>query len=201
MLDQKGFSLTELMISNVIGILVIVAATRFSASLHYTLINTQLANALEDELRSLQQLITLQIGRADYITYPTSLLTIQNLMTSAVSSTLQISHFGSEHTNSCITFSYDKDNSGSYEHEQNELLGYRLRNKAIEYRVSSKQCNQGGWHDLTDAKTTSITRFHLALTADTSWGKTIHVAIDAHSTINQDITSQRQFIIGIPNAR
>ena len=200
MLAEKGFSLTELMISSVIGILVVVAATRFLASLHHTLLDTRLANALEDELRSLQELITQQVSRADYIAYP-PLATMPNLMTPALSSTLQISHFGSEQANSCIIFSYDKDNSGSYEHEKNEILGYRLRNKAIEYRVSSKHCNQGGWHDLTDTKTTSITRFQFALSTDTSWGKAIHVSIDAHSTINQNITSQRQFIIGIPNAR
>lgn len=200
MLAEKGFSLTELMISSVIGILVIITATRFSASLHHTLLDTRLANALEDELRSLQELITQQVSRADYLAYP-PLATMPNLMTPAVSSTLQISHFGSEQANSCITFSYDKDNSGSYEHEQNELLGYRLRNKAIEYRVAGKACNKGGWHDLTDARTTSITRFQLALISNTSWGKTILVSIDAHSAINQDIVSQRQFIIGIPNAR
>lgn len=196
MLAEKGVSLTELMISSFIGILVIMAATRFSASLHHSLINTQLKAALEDELRSLQQLITQQIGRADYIDNSASLVKNPNLTKKMAPSTLKIGQFGSENVNSCITFSYDKKNPG-----HSELLGYRLHNEAIEYRVAGKQCSQGGWHDITDAKTTSITNFSLTLSSSTSWGKTIRVSIDAQSTINKSIFSNRQFVIGVPNAR
>lgn len=196
MLAEKGFSLTELMVSSFIGILVIMAASRFSASLHHTLLNTQLTAALEDELRSLQQHITQQIGRADYTSNPAGLVKNPYLTTKMAPSTLKISQFGSENANSCITFSYDKKDRG-----HNELLGYRLHNNAIEYRVAGRRCNQGGWHDITDAKTTSITNFSLTLSSSASWGKTIRVSIEAQSTINKGIFSNRQFVIGVPNAR
>ena len=197
MLSHSGLSFTELLVTCAIATLVMSFSTRQTAMLHHSLITLQQEVALSDEMRTLRQVITQQLRNADYIMQESISIPAHGL---PVVSSLRISHYPSEEKNSCITFAYDKNNNGRIAVDENELVGFRLRSAAIEYRVSGKQCDDVGWHDLTDPRTTQVYTFAIELLKTTVWGRQYRITLHASAKKHNNVISKSQFVVGVHNA-
>ncbi|BFT29724.1 hypothetical protein D210916BOD24_09000 [Alteromonas sp. D210916BOD_24] len=198
MLSRAGLSFTELLVACAIATLVMSFSTRQTAMLHHSLITLQQEAALSDEMRTLRQVISQQLRNADYVMRERFSIPANG---SPVVSSVRVSHYPSEDENSCITFAYDKNNNGRIAVEENEWLGFRLRSAAIEYRVSGKHCEDVGWHDLTDPRTTHVHTFAVDLVNRTVWGRQYRITLHASAKKHDNVISQSQFVVGVHNAR
>lgn len=198
MLRFQGFTLVELLIAATLGALVISYATSNVAMLHHAFLQMQLELALKDEIRTLHHYLKRNLRQADF-NMPPALSPI-NLNPTAGSS-ISISNFPKEKKHSCVTFSFDKNHNGKVTQAEGELMGFRLRDYAIEQRVSGASCKAKGWHDITDSQSLRITHFSIAPIQHNALGGVYEVEIDAKSTKNFAIVSALKFTIHIPNAR
>lgn len=192
-----GFTLVELMIASSLSMLLVSLAISLSSRLHTTNAQLQLSSMIEDDLRAIQSVLTQSISKANY-TALTSLELTGELRTPV--DTINLSAYPKEEHNSCITFGYDKNHDGTLDAEDNELLGYRLRENAIEYRVGAKACSEPGWFDLTDVKTISISHLSFYRVKSTSWGTLLRVEIVATPRTLAGTEITRIFTVGVPNA-
>ena len=195
-----GFSITELMVACALTGLLITTITTYSAQSHVSLSLLQHATTIEEDMRALQDTISRHLGRAGFVknsSLLTPFLTLANSTNAAVNVTL--SQQSDEPPNSCITFSYDKNHSGLISMAQGELLGYRLNDKSIEYRVGGKTCEQGGWYDLTDPKTIEVTQFVVSMLRKSSWGSAYEIRISAKSAVNPSIVTSKTFVVEVVN--
>lgn len=69
--------------------------------------------------------------------------------------------------------------------------GYRLKNKAVEIRLDGLQCDQNGWHDLTDPQIIKVTELsfvvekqHVLQLSQTR----IHISLHAYLVKHSDIS-------------
>lgn len=182
-------------------LIVSLQASTYSSQLALAVMKFEHRIQLEDELRALQSVFTENIKNTGFAAYkhiqPFTFLTADALSKPS----LTISQFGSEPTNSCVLFIFDKNKSGVIEASAAEQLGYRLRSKAIEYRVKGKACEATGWHDITDIRSTLITRLRFTIQQTSSWGTLLEVTIDAQDATYSDITQTRTFTIGLANVQ
>ncbi len=197
MLSFRGFTLVELLIATAISSLVLSFSASHIAYLYHSHQQLNRHIALRDEMRTLQRLLEAQLQQADFImrapsTVPSSKDT---------SSSITISQFDDEPLDSCITFTTDKDRSGDIPLSSNELVGFRLRDNALEQSVSGARCNSKGWHDITDARTTLIAGFSITHQLTTPLGSMYLIALNASSRQDQNITYSLHFTVHVPNAR
>ncbi len=93
---------------------------------------------------------------------------------------------------SCVLFSYDANQNGSFD-GSNELFGYRLLDGQVQRRQDAVDCASTGWQSLTSADMVAVESLSFSLTERTSGAmleQTITVAI---TTANPaDNTLQRQ---------
>jgi prepilin peptidase dependent protein B len=180
-------------------LIVSLQASTYSSQLALAVMKFKHRIQLEDELRALQSVLTENMKNTGFAAYnhmqPFTFLTATVLP----SPSLTISQFGSEATNSCVLFTFDKNKSGVIETSATEQFGYRLRSKAIEYRVKGKACEATGWHDITDTRSTLITKLHFTIKQASSWGTLLEVTIDAQDVTYSDIAQTRTFTIGLAN--
>ncbi|MDD5267265.1 MAG: prepilin-type N-terminal cleavage/methylation domain-containing protein [Methylococcales bacterium] len=147
---EAGFTLIELMISIVIGLIVLSAVI----SMFVTMIKSDNDNLksirLNQQLRAAMSLITRDIRRAGFDglgatraagSYPFS----------TPLSRLTIGNNDHGNANSCVGFAYDEDKDG-IDDGNAERYGYRWDSVdgAIEIRKSGIACTVGGWENLTD---------------------------------------------------
>lgn len=197
MLVQKGFSLVELIIGALLSTLIVAHAGSFTTKYLVSTLKFQHKIALRDELRSLQSVISKNLKKADFVAFnpPSSQ---RNYF--EIQSSIKIGQFEHEPLNSCILFSSDTNTNGKLDNSHQELRGFRLRKRAIEYRVAGKNCQQNGWHDITDPHYTSVNLFKIELKSHTSWGRIFEVSISASNAINPDIKETLVFIVEVLNA-
>lgn len=192
-----GFTLVELMIASSLSMLLVSLAISLSSRLHTNNAQLQLSSMIEDDMRAIQSVLTQTISKANYTALTSVDLTGIHL---SPVDTINLSAYPKEKHNSCITFGYDKNNDGTITAEDNELLGYRLRNNAIEYRVEAKACSEPGWFDLTDVKSISINQLSFSKVKSTNWGTLLRVEIVATPTTPKGTEITRIFSVGVPNA-
>lgn len=174
---QQGLSLTESMIALVIGMGVVVTSTSAALHLNQRIARLQHEVMLHEEWLMLSHFMTTQLQRAGY-----QASTISNIVNTDLPLQLPvvISNHPSSENNSCVLFSYDKNSDGKWSIKSPaEHLGFRLFDKAIEYRVANKGCDTSGWFDMTDPNTTVVTKFTLQVKEYTSelavLGITLHM--------------------------
>lgn len=197
----RGATLTELLVATTIMLIVSLQASTYSSQLAQAVMKFEHRIKLEDELRALQSVLTENIKSTDFAAYDHVQPVAFSSVTLPPKPTLTISQFGSEATNSCVLFAYDKNESGVIETSASEQFGYRLRSKAIEYRVKGKACEVTGWHDITDTRSTLITRLRFTITQASSWGTLLEVTIDAQDATYTDIAQTKTFTIGLVNVQ
>jgi len=139
-----GFSLIELMVAMMIGILALGALLTVFASTISTN-KTILENIhLHQELRIIIDIMARDIRRTGYWAQA------ENLPINTPNP------FGIvELTDTCIRYSYDIDEDGQV-NSNKDIFGFRLNNKTIEVSINGRTCNQTRWEDLTDLNTLII---------------------------------------------
>ncbi len=195
-----GFSITELMVACALSGLLVSIVASYSARSHISLSSLQHATSVEEDMRALKSTISQHLSRAGFVQTPnvlSSFLALSSGNIGVVNVTL--GQHSTESPNSCITFSYDKNKNGVISQPQGELFGYRLHNKAIEYRVNGKTCEQGGWFDLTDTDTVLATLFSVNRIQQSSWGAAYEIQITLQSAIDTNIQSHESFIVEVSN--
>ena len=198
--SASGFSITELMVACALSGLLIAAVSTYAAQSHNDLASLQHATSIEEDMRAVQSTISRHLSRAGFIqdtNVLTPFISLQNNNNGL--SNVAISQRVGEPPNSCITFSYDKSGDGLISVSQGEFFGYRLHDKAIEYRVGGKTCLQGGWFDLTDPQTVKVTQFSANLLHQSSWGAAYEIVIALKSAINPVVESEEKFVIEVAN--
>jgi len=149
---QRGFTLIELMISIVIGLIILAAVM----GMFVTMIKSDSDNLksirLNHQLRAAMSLISRDLRRSGY--NGTSAATViagtpnpfQELATTAT----------------CIIYAYDANNNGINEGNP-ERFGFRLNGGAIESRERSENCaGTTNWDNLTDENLVEITTFNVS---------------------------------------
>lgn len=197
---KGGYSIAELMVACALSGLLITAITTYSVQSHVSLSSLQHTTSIEEDVRALQDTITRHLSRAGFVENSSMLnpfLALAN--TNHTAANVALGHRTGETPNSCITFSYDKDRSGAISTAQDEMFGYRLHNKSIEYRVGGKTCAQGGWFDLTDPKTVEVTQFSVSILHKSSWGSAYEIKVSLKSVINPSFITSKTFVVEVVN--
>ncbi|WP_218419142.1 hypothetical protein [Alteromonas lipotrueae] len=198
MLTSSGITLVELTIAMAISTTLVLFSAMGAATISKELGYFQQQLALHSELRLLSQSLSLQLQRAGYVAS-----TFEEIFANGalLPPSIEISHHPLEVENSCVLFSYDKNADGDITHEDPaELLGFRLRNKALEYRVASKSCAQGGWHDLTDASELYVTQFTISLHGEVNRAPVYKVKLALQSKASAKLSAEQHLYIRVANA-
>ena len=197
---NRGFSIIELMVAITFGLLVLASITSVMVS---TLV-TNSANLkmirLDQELRTVMLMMTRNIRRAgssanavadvksNTDTNPFDGIQLVDL---AAPTVLIYDDEGAAPVDAqgdCILFSYDLDDDGVL--DANEAFGFRLDSNdgAVEIRQGGANCSQGGWQNLTDELSITITNLDFAIdsTVVTLFGTSLGTS-DATITV-RDVT-------------
>lgn len=162
---QQGLTMIELMISIVLGLLVLVAASAMTVNSLVLNTDTLGSARLNQDLDSVVKVMVNEIRRAGY-------------------SGGVIDYLDNEDINivsaSCLLYAYDADNDGVL--EATEKFGFRLVGSTIQMRTNcatgacATSCATGTWAALTDANVVSIT----GLTFDSLNSKCISITDTAN---------------------
>lgn len=164
---QSGFSLIELMVSMVVGLLILAAVT----SIFVTMLNSNNDNLkstrLNQDLRAVMSLITRNLRRAgvDRESAVHSIAGTSNPFEVEGAGGDQVLYVTSNQAgtaNKCIVFSYDEPPPDGIQGERDdpgELFGYRWdeTEDAVEVRQAGANCDAGGWGNVTDDSLIKIT--------------------------------------------
>ena len=150
---QSGFTLIELMVSTVVGLLVMAGTMTF-------FVNTVQGNShglkqihLNQELRALMDVMVRDIRRAGYSRNADGVST--NIYATNQDALLITN-------NSCITYSYDDyqaNNSDPNIVQNSDRAGFKLSNNTIKIRKQSALCTSNvNWDSISDSNTIKITK-------------------------------------------
>lgn len=159
---QGGFSLIELMIALLLGLIVTgIAISMYVSTLGITR-QTVTSVRLSQELRTVMDMMVRDIRRSGY--WAGTSIT-GNPYDDAVSGGLPVNVFNyiSASAANCVVLAYDYDSTGSSNIEH--LIGYRedTTDNAVEVLwktsgiSSGADCTVSGWQNITDENTTTIT--------------------------------------------
>lgn len=161
---QRGFSLVELMIALVLGLVLVGGAVSvLSGTLRSNADLARMAR-LEEQLDGLMVLMLRDLRRAGGTSSP-------YLALAGVVSPFGLdapgAHAG-ESANSCLTFSYDLNRDGllTTTAANDERFGYRLKDKMVQIRAGGLACNANGspdWQNAADAAELEVTALSFAV--------------------------------------
>lgn len=184
---NKGFTLVELMISLVIGLLISAAGLTMFVNTADTDFDQIKMTRLNQELRAVMSLMTRDIRRTGYYGIATtSPTTISSGLPTIIGTatwnpfiktggnflfSLQDIYNGDSDasTYDCILFAYDEDRDG-VDDGNNERFGYRLApssnpnysgRNTLKVRQSGADCTGNNWEALTDDSIIEVTEFTL----------------------------------------
>lgn len=166
---QKGFTLTELMISTVLSLSVIATVLIGYVATSTSAISTLAESKLNHELASLMSLMINDIRRAGYwgalaaLDDPTvNPFNIVNQTALTVFDSSEANNMaGTTGNGTCVTYTYDMNSNGTL--EAKELTGFRLRSGVVQMRTSGtagpSSCASpfDVWEDLTDFAQINVT--------------------------------------------
>lgn len=149
---QAGFSLVELMVAMLIGLLVIGAIGVFTIRTMQAYSDHILSTRLTQELRTSMNLVVRELRRAGHDS--TSVTRV--LTTSSASSFEDLAVDGS-----CITYEYDRQ-VGASGPDATEMRGIRLSDGVLQFNATEDaiDCDgTDGWEDITDPTVMQVTKF------------------------------------------
>lgn len=179
MLNQSGFSLTELMVGSTAGLLVIATTLHLYALNVRATADTLRVSRLNQELRGTLDLLRGDLRRAGYWAgEPGDTQPLDNPFHSS-GNDLALGQAGGEAADSCILYSYDVNGdrlvgvgpSGTADAISStvnlEQFGFRLRNGQVQMRNGGTpfSCAGGSWQAVSDPDT-AITRLQFTLLDD-----------------------------------
>jgi len=153
---QLAYSLIELMI----GVTISLFAMSLITSIYVSGLITDAKNIkfsrLNQEVSSITTLIARDLRRAGYVNNAHTNLRgsiagcngVDSCSDQSFRKLVTDQRNSDEQTDSCITYAYDEDGISNI--NNNNAMGYRLHDGAIEVRVASRLCGAGRWTDITD---------------------------------------------------
>lgn len=112
---------------------------------------------LHQDLRAINHVMVHDIRRAGYWAWtPASPLALTQNPFMTADNDLQINQASAtESSDSCLTYSYDRNHDGLIGDGNVEQFGFRLHDQAIEMRTGGSvfNCHAGNWQDITQAGT------------------------------------------------
>lgn len=152
---QAGFSLVEMMVAIVAGLIVLGAVTAFAVSTVRSYSENIQSSRLTQELRTSMNLVVREIRRAGY-----DASAVTRVLTSSTPSQYDTL---STPTDECVVYEYDRQANGGAP-VATEVRGIRRRaaTGVLQLNASSGviDCNGlAGWQDITDRNTVQITKF------------------------------------------
>ena len=172
---QLGFTLVELMVGLVLGLLVTSALFWIYVGNVRTTSDSVKAARLNNDLRAAMELMVSDIRRAGYwenVVIPgtgvTNLFTTINpFMDPANGTDIVVANMTGEAADSCITYTYDANQDGNVNlgspPPPREGYGFRLNTGAVQIRrggtlsLGNLDCNDGLWEAITDPDFVTIT--------------------------------------------
>lgn len=158
---QSGYSLIEIMIALVLGLIVIGAVLSIYISTIRGSTDTLRSARLNHDLDSTMQLMINDIRRAGYWGGAVAGSNAENNTFTAATTKSQIMDFndGVNHVNGCILYTYDGDN-GDGAVDNTEYYGFKIDRSAVWMRMTgttTANCNDGNWERITDESQLNIT--------------------------------------------
>lgn len=151
---QKGFTLIELMIAMMLGLIVIGGALSIYISTVTSSSNTIKSARLNYDVKSVIALMSNDIKRAGYWGGAVVGADSRGNVFTAAATNIQIRNLAAPttvvNTGNCILYSYDADDSGAS--DANEFYGFRLSGTAIQMRLTGAttlDCSDGVWQTIT----------------------------------------------------
>lgn len=160
--SHSGFSLVELMIAITVGLVVLAGVAQIFASTVSSNGDSLKMARVNQDLRAAMDVMIRDIQRAGYNSQAT------NGTTGAVASTnpFTLSTTNLQVTGSCITYTYDRNNNGALDNDEN--MAFYLSNGAILMRNSggsaSNSCSPTSAEGITDSNRVTITVLTFAIT-------------------------------------
>jgi prepilin peptidase dependent protein B len=161
---QYGNSLVELMISMTLGLASITAMASLVG--HGIALNSLLLakSRLTEEINAVVAVVSHDLKRAGYYAHTNEMVKSPITTTNPFDQTLIIGAYANEAANSCINYAYDRNKNGVLDSSpSNEHYGFRLKDRAVEIRLNGAECDQSGWHDLTDPKVIQVIVFNFTI--------------------------------------
>jgi len=184
---QTGFSIVELLVGTVVGLLVITGVMTVYLSAVKSSADTLKAAKLNQELNAAMSLMIRDVRRAGYYEG----VSVANLTNPfMVSAGTNPTNLDIKATNGpCVLYTYDRDGAGATANTASEFFGFRLNNNAIEIRTGAgdktNSCTNGTWAPITDNSVITVS----ALTFTTEHSKCLNSSSAASPQANWSITS------------
>lgn len=183
---NRGFTLIELMVSLVLGLVVIGGVMGVFISTYQANAQNIKAVRLNEEMRAVMSLMSRDIRRAGArdLAWQPSLLGTANLFANDVN--WVVSRYDSTvPTTSCVLFAYDSNGNDVVDNA--DRLGYRLRKEgalqSVEMRRTGTACNGGGWEKVTDENIMNVLDLDFAVTTEPGASgveiRTVIITLDA----------------------
>lgn len=170
MTKQRGFTLIEIMISLMLGLIIIAATlTIYITSIRSSGDTIQSAR-LNHDLESAMSLMINDIKRAGFWGGAVIDADSRNNPFTATTGTItniQIRDFATNalaDPGNCILYSYDANSDGTV--DSNEFYGFRLNNNSIEIRTTgttTNSCTEAGWQEFVLGSQLNITALQFSM--------------------------------------
>jgi len=174
-----GVTLIEMLIALAISSIILVGVVSFYAFATHNSKKSLEIMRLDQELYLVMDVMEKDLRRAGYWSNAQTDIGTGNITNPFMQAETDI-----QINNSCILFSYDKNNDGALPDlgdANDERYGFRLSNNIIQYRVSSGNfsCdNDTGWVDLTDPNVINVSNLSFTQSTDS-------VALDSGDTLDK----------------
>ncbi|MDX7987101.1 prepilin peptidase-dependent protein [Xenorhabdus sp. 12] len=191
---QAGYSLLEIIIAMLISSVIFIAMTKTYPVLSNQVLELYRKYRLNYLVNRTVHLMEKDIRRAGYC---------QNIKLCEGES-LVIKNKNTEPANSCIIVAFDlnlNDRWEKPEHTESEFFGYRLNNRALEWKRGAANCQESGWERLFDPKEVVVDTFRFEKSQAKGGGVFITLFIATHWLKSPSVLHRQRTVIRLRNIR
>lgn len=170
---HKGFSLVELMISLVIGVVIMTGVLKVYATTINGNTHSLMLSRVSQEIRSILDIMKNDIQRSGY------------WGNAAMNGDNPFGDIVINDTKSCISYTYDANNDSVLD-QPGDMFGFRLNNGAVQMRTNANACDNPDntadiWQTITDPDTVTITDLSFSKIVDCT-----NMSTEPYTPCNQD---------------
>ncbi|MEH0887243.1 prepilin peptidase-dependent protein [Enterobacter sp. UNJFSC 003] len=163
-MNQRGFSLTEVLIAAAISSILLLSASRFLPGLQRAALLQSGLREREEEVWQRLFAIGKQLQRAGYCAG------------NCQGQGLMVGRQGS-----CVIVRWDANSNGSWDTSasENEITGFRLESGALEILRGATSCEGKGWEKLTDPERIVVQQFMVSKTEHAGFAPELTIELAA----------------------